>query len=79
MSLERIRSLVESNPGQASEAEYTLVHDVMLPRKISFVPVCDGATVLGHVDSNRLRDLPRANPDQPRTNRDQPKPRHPAC
>ena len=29
MSEERIRSLVESNPGQASEAEYTLVHDVI--------------------------------------------------
>ena len=29
MTRERIRALVESNPGQASEAEYTLVHDVL--------------------------------------------------
>ena len=29
MSEERIRALVESNPGQASVAEYTMVHDVI--------------------------------------------------
>ena len=29
MTRERIRALVESNPGQASEAEYTLVYDVL--------------------------------------------------
>lgn len=32
MSRERIRALVESNPGQASEAEYTLVYDVLMER-----------------------------------------------
>lgn len=32
MSRERIRALVESNPGQASEAEYSLVHGVLSRR-----------------------------------------------
>ena len=32
MSRERIRALVESNPGQASEAEYSLVHGVLCGR-----------------------------------------------
>jgi len=32
VSRERIRALVESNPGQASEAEYSLVHGVLCGR-----------------------------------------------
>ena len=62
----RVADLMTRNPVCAAPGMHLdqLVYEVMIPRKLGFVPVCDGARTLGHVDGEAIKAIPRS--DWPR-------------